>query len=134
MILLDTDVMIDILRDYPPAISWLNSCSDEIIALPGFVLMELIQGCKTKTEQQTLSTELKTYRILWPSHSDCNDAVKIFSRFHFSHHIGIIDALIGQLAVSFDLPLHTFNKKHYEPIPGLATVQPYAKSRSNGMR
>src|SRR3990167_8966381 len=53
--------MVGLWKDYPPAISWLNSCSDEIIALPGFVLMELIQGCKTKTEQQTLSTELKTY-------------------------------------------------------------------------
>ncbi len=29
MILLDTDVMIDILRQYPPAISWLESLEDE---------------------------------------------------------------------------------------------------------
>ena len=128
MVLLDTDVMIDILRGYPPALAWLRSLDDEIIALPGFVLMELIQGCKTKKEQQTLSTELKAYKILWPTHSDCNNAVKAFARYRLSHHIGIIDVLIGQLAVSFDLPLHTFNKKHYEPIPGLTTVQPYAKA------
>ncbi|MCX5854937.1 MAG: PIN domain-containing protein [Deltaproteobacteria bacterium] len=127
MVLLDTDVMIDILRGYPPALAWLRSLNDDVIALPGFVLMELIQGCKTKKEQQSLSTELYSYKILWPSHSDYNDAVKLFTRYRLSHHIGIIDVLIGQLALSFDLPLHTFNKKHYEPIPRLTTVQPYTK-------
>ena len=127
MVLLDTDVMIDILRGYQPALAWLRSLDDDIIALPGFALMELIQGCKTKKEQQSLSKELDSYKILWPSHSDCNDAVKLFTRYRLSHHIGIIDVLIGQLALSFDLPLHTFNKKHYEPIPHLTTVQPYTK-------
>jgi tRNA(fMet)-specific endonuclease VapC len=48
MVLLDTDVMIDILRGYRPALAWLRSLDDDIIALPGFVLLELIQGCKTK--------------------------------------------------------------------------------------
>jgi predicted nucleic acid-binding protein len=119
--------MIDILRGYPPALDWLRSLNDDVIALPGFVLMELIQGCKTKKGQQSLSKELDSYKILWPSHSDCNDAVKLFTRYRLSHHIGIIDVLIGQLALSFDLPLHTFNKKHYEPIPHLTTVQPYTK-------
>ena len=40
MVLLDTDVMIDILRGYPPALAWLRSLDDDVIALPGFVLME----------------------------------------------------------------------------------------------
>jgi predicted nucleic acid-binding protein len=127
MVLLDSDVMIDILRDYPPAINWLRSLSDEIIALPGFVVMELIQGCNSKAEQQLLSTRLKAYIICWPSHSDCNKAIETFSQFYFSHQIGIIDSLIGQMAISNNLPLHTFNKKHYDPIPELITRQPYSK-------
>jgi predicted nucleic acid-binding protein len=128
MVLLDTDIMIDVLRGFPPALTWLRSLDREIIALPGFVLMELIQGCKTKREQQTLSTALKGYQILWPTPIDCNNAVRVFTKYRLSHHIGIIDTLIGQIVVSFDLPLHTFNKKHYEPIPGLKTVQPYTKA------
>jgi predicted nucleic acid-binding protein len=45
MRLLDTDVMIDILRDYAPAIEWLSSLQDEEApGLPGFVVMELVQG------------------------------------------------------------------------------------------
>jgi predicted nucleic acid-binding protein len=127
MVLLDTDVMIDILRGYPPALAWLRTLDDEVIALPGFVLMELIQGCGTKKEQQSLAAELDAYKILWPNPSDCDDAVKLFTGYRLSHNIGIIDVLIGQLALSFDLPLHTFNKKHYEPIPQMTTVQPYMK-------
>lgn len=35
MVLLDTDVMIDILRGYQPSLAWLRSLDDDIIALPG---------------------------------------------------------------------------------------------------
>ncbi len=51
MILLDTDVMIDLLRQYPSALTWLDSIDDEEILLPGFVVMELIQGCKTRANK-----------------------------------------------------------------------------------
>jgi hypothetical protein len=39
----------------------------------------------------------------------------------------MIEALVGQMAVALGLPLHTFNQKHYAAIPGVTTVQPYAK-------
>lgn len=50
MIFFDTDVMIDLLRQYPPAKNWLEVLGEEEILLPGFVGMELIQGCKNKRE------------------------------------------------------------------------------------
>lgn len=127
MILLDTDVMIDMLRAYPPAIAWLDSLGDEVIVLPGFVIMELIQGCKTKREVEILRKKLASFKVLWPATEVCNEALDIFAMHHMSHQMGIIDVLVGQLAVSSQIPLHTFNKKHYLPIPGLQTIQPYQK-------
>ena len=57
MILLDSDVMIDILRKYPPAMEWFDALDeDEEIALPGYVMMELIQGCRNKAEQESLQS------------------------------------------------------------------------------
>lgn len=50
MIVLDTDVMRDLLREYPPAVTWLESIGEEEVVLPGFVVMELIQGCRNKGE------------------------------------------------------------------------------------
>ncbi len=125
MILLDTDVMIDILRKYPPAVAWLQSRGDEDIFLLGFVVMELIQGCRNKEEQEKVEKELGIYGVVWPSSEVCNEALSVFARYYLSHGLGILDALIGQTAVALNHPLYTFNQKHYAVIPYLKTVQPY---------
>ena len=128
MILLDTDVMIDLLRKYPPAMAWLDSLGEEESILPGLVVMELIQGARDKAEQERIQRELEDYRIAWPSPETCDAALSVFSSYHLSHGLGILDALIGQMAVVLDLPLYTFNEKHYSAIPNLRIVQPYEKN------
>lgn len=128
MVLLDTDIMVDLLRQYPLAVAWLESLGEEEIGLPGFVVMELIQGCRSRNEQNQLEKTLSAYHVLWPSPETCDMALSVFGRFHLSHNLGVLDALIGQTAVALNLPLHTFNQKHYAVIPGLQTVQPYAKN------
>ena len=45
MILLDSDVLIDLLRNFPPAVEWFDTLDeDEDLVVSGFVVMELIQG------------------------------------------------------------------------------------------
>ena len=127
MLLLDTDVMVDLLRQQAPAVGWLDSMQDEEILLPGFVVMELTQGCRTQVDQKRLQKALAPYGVIWPPPDVCDEALRVFARFYLSHGLGIIDALIGQLAVSLDLPLHTFNQKHYAAIPRLRVVQPYPR-------
>ena len=90
--------------------------------------MELLQGCRNKTEQQKIEKELTAYEVIWPSAEICDTALAVFARHHLRYKIGILDALIGQIAVSLNLPLHTFNQKHYTAIPNLQTVQPYQKT------
>jgi len=123
----DSDIMVDTLRKYPPALSWLNSITNEVYILPGFVVMELINGCKNKAEQIKVEREVEKYEIIWPTPKVCNEALLTFSKHHFSHGIGILDSLIGQLAVDMKLPLYTFNQKHYAAIQNLKTIQPYKK-------
>jgi len=100
MILLDTDVMVDLLRQYPPAVAWLDSLGEEEIVLPGFVVMELIQGCRTRAEQEKVERELGAYSVAWPSPGTCDEALSVFARYRLSHGLGILDALIGQMAVA----------------------------------
>jgi len=125
MVLLDTDIMIDLLRQYEPAVSWLISLGNEEIALPGYVAMELIQGCRNKLEQAKVETALRTCRMVWPTPDMCQEALSIFAQFRLSHNLGLLDALIGQTAVAMDMPLYTFNIRHYAALPRLTTVQPY---------
>jgi hypothetical protein len=120
--------MIDLLRQYVPALDWLGSLGEEEIILPGFVVMELLQGCNNKTEQAKVEQFLTGFDIVWPLPETCDAALEMFARYHLSHKVGLLDALIGQTAVALNLPLHTFNRKHYAAIPNLLTIDPYKKS------
>jgi len=128
MIILDSDVMIDVLRQYTPAITWLEALGDEEIILPGFVVMELLQGCSSRAEQEKVENILAAFEIVWPSAETCDEALGVFARYHLSHNIGLLDALIGQTAVALDMALHTFNRKHYAVIPNLTTTEPYKRA------
>ena len=128
MILLDSDVMIDLLRQYLPAMRWFDALDDEEeLLLPGYVVMELIQGCRNKAEQEKVQRELAIYGIVWPAPADCDEALSVFTEHHLSHNAGLLDALIGQIAVALKVPLYTFNQRHYRFIPELRTIQPYEK-------
>ena len=129
MILLDSDVMIDLLRQYPPATKWFDALDeDEEILLSGYVVMELIQGCRNRAEQERLQRALAPYGVVWLSSTDCDTALGVFTRYHLSHNAGLLDVLIGQTAVVLKVPLCTFNQRHYQFIPELQTTQPYEKT------
>jgi predicted nucleic acid-binding protein len=128
VIIVDTDIMVDVLRRFAPAIAWLAALGDEEILLPGFVALELIQGCRNRTEQNRVERLLSLHSVAWPDTETCDAAMRTFARVHLRHGIGLLDTLIGQMAVAAGLPLHTFNTRHYAAIPGLATVQPYLKT------
>lgn len=129
MILLDSDVLIDLLRKYPPAITWFGALQeDDELAVSGYVVMELIQGCRNKAEQDRVQRELASYGVVWLSQTDCDRALAVFAMYRLSHNAGLLDVLIGQTSVALGAPLYTFNQRHYDFIPGIQTVQPYAKS------
>ncbi|HEV3384251.1 MAG TPA: PIN domain-containing protein [Gemmata sp.] len=125
MTLLDTDVAVDILRNHPPAVAWLQSLRAVPLGLPGLVVMELLQGCQNKTEQQRIEQFCRPYMLHWPTHSDCDRALQDFAAFHLSHNLGLLDALIAHTAVGLSEPLATFNVKHYGVVAALNTIQPY---------
>ena len=74
-----------------------------------------------------MQKSLKDYPLLWPSQEACNRALKHFASHYPSHGIGILDAIIAEIAVEAGFPLYTFNQKHYLPHPLLQTIQPYVR-------
>ena len=99
MILLDTDIAVDVLRGYPPAVAWLTSLGSEALGVPGLVAMELLQGCDNREEQSQVEAKLRPYRIHWPNQTDCGRAYRDYARRRLSHGLGILDALIAETAV-----------------------------------
>lgn len=126
MTLVDTDVMIDIQRGHAPAVQWFAGLVD-LPAIPGFVVMELVQDARDKREVQSALKLTAPLRTIWPTESDCTRALVDFATFHLSHGLGLIDALIASCSIGLSATLLTFNHKHYRVIPGLALSEPYVR-------
>ena len=82
MLILDTDVIIDVQRRHPPAMAWFSSLTD-IPHLSGFVVMELMQSARNKTELTAAKQLISPFSVAWPSQVDCNHAVQLFESFSF---------------------------------------------------
>jgi len=126
MFLLDTDILIDVQRGHPPAVSWFKSLV-ELPSIPGLVAMELIQDARNSVQVRRALKLVAPLPIVWPTKTDCDQALSNFTAFHVSHNLGLIDSLIGACAVGLSATLCTFNVKHYKVVPGLSMEQPYAR-------
>ena len=127
MILIDSDVLIDVVRAFSPAVQWLHSVSPDVIRVPGYVMMELIDGCHSKAQLAQLDQITARMPVVWPSTAACTAALSSFRSLRLSHGIGMLDTLIAHTAIELNVPLHTFNVKHFQHVPGLRTIQPYTK-------
>jgi hypothetical protein len=127
MILCDTDVIIDIIRRHPPAVAWAQSVATEELVIPGYVAMELVHGCHILHDVKTVLATLQPYRLVWPSSKYCDRAFQTLLDLRLSHGIDLVDTLIAQTAIALQVPLHTFNLKHFAPVPELRTAQPYQR-------
>lgn len=101
MRLLDSDVVIDIQRDYRPARTWIESLP-ELPIVPGLVVMELIQDAKNNRQVREAQKIVSLLTVVWPTALDGERALKDFKAFHLSHHLGLLDALIAATALGLD--------------------------------
>ena len=126
MIFVDTDVLVDILRNRAAATAWLNA-QTELIAASGFSCFELIDGTESSADLRATRKLMQRLDVHWLSAAHCEVAMATFQSVHLGNAIGIVDMLIAQTAISLGVPLHTFNTKHYAAVPDLQTIQPYTR-------
>jgi predicted nucleic acid-binding protein len=126
MDLLDTDVLIDVQRGHPSALAWFGSLSD-LPAVPGIVVMELIQDARNAAEVRQALKLVAPLQIVWPTEADCARALSNFAAYHLSHGLGLLDSMIAACATGLSARLCTFNVKHYQVVPGLLIGQPYTR-------
>ncbi|HVC99270.1 MAG TPA: PIN domain-containing protein [Pirellulales bacterium] len=126
MELVDTDVLIDIQRAHPSAVAWFAGLT-ELPAVPGFVVMELVQDARNAREVRKALQLVAPLAVVWPMEADCVRALSDFSAYHLAHGLGLLDALIAACAVGRSATLNTFNAKHYSIVPNLVVAQPYTR-------
>lgn len=128
MLVVDTDILVDILRAVPPAVEWFRGIS-EVPCVPGFVALELYEGCRNERDVRDVDALLSPLPILWPSSEQCERIRLGFSQWKLRDGCSAFDALIAGCALEINATLLTFNRKHYRAIEGLLMESPYRRSK-----
>ena len=127
LILIDTDVLIDIGRKINVAIASLKRVEEE--AVPGISIitqMELMVGCRNKKEIRILEDFLQHFEIIGLNETIGNKSVELLRQYRLSHSLLIADALIAATSLTINSPLLTKNQKDYQFIKGLEILSyPY---------
>lgn len=124
--LLDTNIIVDLFREYKPAVI----AFDKLLFGQSASVMtelELIVGEKTKNDVRKIIKILENLKInflqITPEVSEATE--RIILNFHHSKGIGIQDAFIAATALEYDEELVTRNTKHFDFIPNLKLIAPY---------
>ena len=117
MILLDTNILIEIYRDNINIASIVDRMQD--IAVCDVVRAELFYGARDKRELQEISADLADLTVfpILPQISEM--AVNLVKTYCLSHKLEFADALIAATAILHNVELFTLNRKDFTYIPNL---------------
>src|SRR5262249_15171919 len=121
--LLDTAVLVDLLRAYPPALTWL--ASQDRLGITPIVWLEILEGASNGRAQLRAVQLLHRFERVDPLPEDFDWAVSQPLRFRVGTGVDIMDCVIASVAQRLGLPLYTSNLKHFLPLLGSRARNPY---------
>lgn len=121
--LIDTAVLVDVLRSHPPAIEWLTR--QDALGITSVSWLEIIEGATDDLAQKRAVRFLRHFERICPSTDDCDWAIQRLLQFRLSHGVDAMDCLIASTASRLLLPLYTRNLKHFTPLLGPLAKKPY---------
>lgn len=124
--LIDTNVVIDALRNRQPAVAFLTQAAAAgPLDISAATAMELVAGVRNGAELQGLRRTLTGY-VVHPVTPACSwRALALLEAHVLQVKLDLADALIAATALELGLPLYTLNAKHFTMIPGLTVLRPY---------
>jgi predicted nucleic acid-binding protein len=118
--LVDTDILIDAGRGVADAVRHLGGIRiSSSLAISVVTQMELIVGCRNKTEVRKLERFLTQFQIVLLDASISDKAVELLRHFRLSHGLLIADSLIAATAITRNWSLTSKNQKDYRFIRDL---------------
>ncbi len=122
MILLDTNVLIEILKDNPETQQKLAKLQAPF-SISSITAMELIYGARNKRETQKLSQFIQLFDLVQVNESISATALQLITEYAKSHTLDIPDALIAATAIENNASLLTYNVKDFKYIPQLTLIK-----------
>jgi len=122
--LFDTDVLIDYLRGYTPAVRYLEAHLDEV-SISCVSVAELFQGVRDGQERTKLSKMISALVVL-PLTEEIAELAGLYRRdYRASLGCGLADCMIAATAARHELELVTLNARHFKMLAH--TTTPYIK-------
>ena len=118
MILLDTNVLIEILKGNESTVNTVESL-DETLAISSISAMELFFGAFDKAETRKLERFISLFHLLHIDESISAKAMTLVKTYAKSHNLNIPDSLIAATALTNRCPLMTYNLRDFRFIKGL---------------
>lgn len=114
---LDTNIIIDILRQNESALTWLSQQHEALLITP-MTWMETLEGVRKKQHQQPTINVLSQFRMVYPTKQDLDWAMVQQNRLRPSYAIDLMDYLIASVCFRLAIPILTHNRKHMCPLLG----------------
>ena len=115
MILLDTNILIEILKGNEKTIQKIQSFSEEL-TISSISVMELYYGAMNKTELNKLEKFTSLFKIVQINEKISKTAVQLVKSYAKSHNLDIPDSLIASTCLTNDYLLFTYNLKDFKYI------------------
>ncbi|MEM9932282.1 MAG: type II toxin-antitoxin system VapC family toxin [Bacteroidota bacterium] len=120
MILLDSNIVIEILNNNHKILSTIQNWSPEDVFISVVTKWEVLAGAPNKPNQNLYHKALNRYNIIHLDQQISELTGILLQTYRLSHGLRIPDALIAATAVRNKLLLITLNTKDFQYIQGLS--------------
>jgi len=124
LLVVDTDVLIDYLRDLPQAVAVLEN-TEQSLAASAISIAELYVGVRDGEERGRLDAFVNAFTVLPLNRNAAVQAGLWRQKYGPSHGTGLADALIAASVAAAGATLVTLNRRHF-PMLNQVLV-PYSK-------
>jgi predicted nucleic acid-binding protein len=119
LILVDTNIVIEVLKNNKDIIQKIKSIGVEWIALSSVTVMELYYGALNKAELKNIKEYVKAFEIIQINENISQFAIDLIEKYAKSHNLNLPDALIAATSIKHHLKLFTLNTKDFRYIKDL---------------
>ncbi|WP_003545069.1 type II toxin-antitoxin system VapC family toxin [Desulfotomaculum nigrificans] len=127
-VVFDTNIIIDHLKGSAQAREQLKNIEGGVFEgyISTVTIMELLSAPKISEQRyQAIRSLLEIFEHIDVDRKIAATAGRLLSKYHSSHGLEPMDALIGATALVNEAVLFTLNKKHFRFIEGLVSINPY---------
>jgi hypothetical protein len=119
LILVDTNIIIEVLRNNKETISVIKSLGVERLAVSCITVMELYYGALNKADLHKIKKYLGAFEVIQINWEISQLAIDLVEKYSKSHNLNLPDALIAATAIISDMELYTLNLKDFRYINGI---------------